>query len=89
MNKESVVTGYLMNSPQVVAGMLYDTIEKYEEKLKQLRLEYDMLLIDYNHLEYQIKDECELIKTNKEHFEFLKQNERNFISNRLKERFRI
>lgn len=89
MNKESVITGYLMNSPQVVAEMLYDTIEKYEEKLKQLRLESDMLLVNYNHLKYQIKDECELIKTNKEHFEFLKQNERNFISNRLKERFRI
>ena len=33
MNREDVVTGYLMNKPRVVAEMLYDTIAKYENKL--------------------------------------------------------
>lgn len=32
MTKEQVIHGYLMNSPKVVAEMLYDTIEKYENK---------------------------------------------------------
>ena len=32
MTKEQVVHGYLMNSPKVVAEMLYDTIEKYENR---------------------------------------------------------
>ena len=30
MTKEQVVQGYLMNSPKVVAEMLYETIERYE-----------------------------------------------------------
>ena len=32
MTRETVIQGYLMNSPKVVAEMLYDTIEKYENK---------------------------------------------------------
>jgi len=32
MTKEQVIQGYLMNSPKVVAEMLYDTIEKYENR---------------------------------------------------------
>ena len=35
MTKEQVVQGYLMNSPKVVAEMLYDTIERYELKIKE------------------------------------------------------
>ena len=30
MTKEQIVQGYLMNSPKVVAEMLYETIERYE-----------------------------------------------------------
>ena len=32
MTKEQVIQGYLMNSSKVVAEMLYDTIEKYENR---------------------------------------------------------
>ena len=32
MTKEQVVQGYLMNSPKVVAEMLYETIERYENR---------------------------------------------------------
>ena len=32
MTKEQVIQGYLMNSHKVVAEMLYDTIEKYENR---------------------------------------------------------
>ena len=32
MTKEQVIQGYFMNSPKVVAEMLYDTIEKYENR---------------------------------------------------------
>ena len=32
MTKEQVIQCYLMNSPKVVAEMLYDTIEKYENR---------------------------------------------------------
>ena len=32
MTKEQAIQGYLMNSPKVVAEMLYDTIEKYENR---------------------------------------------------------
>ena len=32
MTKEQVVHGYLMNSPKVVAEMLYETIERYENR---------------------------------------------------------
>ena len=35
MTKEQVVQGYLMNSPKVVAEMLYETIERYELKIKE------------------------------------------------------
>ena len=35
MTKEQVVQGYLMNSPKVVAEMLYDIIEQYELKIKE------------------------------------------------------
>lgn len=32
MTREQVIQGYLMNSPKVVAEMLYDTIERYENR---------------------------------------------------------
>ena len=32
MTREQVIQGYLMNSPEVVAEMLYDTIERYENR---------------------------------------------------------
>ena len=32
MTKEQIVQGYLMNSPKVVAEMLYETIERYENR---------------------------------------------------------
>ena len=35
MTKEQVIRGYLMNSPKVVAEMLYETIERYELKIKE------------------------------------------------------
>ena len=34
MRREDVIKTYLMNSPKVVAEMLYDTITRYESKLK-------------------------------------------------------
>lgn len=37
MTKEQVVQGYLMNSPKVVAEMLYETIERYEVKIKEYK----------------------------------------------------
>ena len=41
MTKEQVIETYLMNKPQVVAEMLYETIEKYEAKIKEYE---DMIL---------------------------------------------
>ena len=35
MTKEQVMETYLMNKPQVVAEMLYETIERYEKKIKE------------------------------------------------------
>ena len=35
MTKEQVMETYLMNKPQVVAEMLYDTITSYEVKIKE------------------------------------------------------
>ena len=35
MTKEQAIQGYLMNIPKVVAEMLYNTIEKYEKKIKE------------------------------------------------------
>ncbi len=32
LTKEQVVQGYLLNSPKVVAEMLYETIERYENR---------------------------------------------------------
>ncbi len=32
MTRETVIEVYLMNSPKVVAEMLYDTIERYENR---------------------------------------------------------
>ena len=37
MTKEQIVQGYLMNSPKVVAEMLYETIERYEAKIKEYK----------------------------------------------------
>lgn len=33
MTRKEVIEGYLMNSQEVLAEMLYDTIEKYENKV--------------------------------------------------------
>ena len=41
MTKEQVIKTYLMNKPRVVAEMLYETIEKYEAKIKEYE---DMIL---------------------------------------------
>ena len=41
MTKEQIVQGYLMNSPKVVAEMLYDTITKYETKINNLHIALD------------------------------------------------
>ena len=41
MTKEQVIKTYLMNKSQVVAEMLYETIEKYEAKIKEYE---DMIL---------------------------------------------
>ena len=35
MTKEQVIETYLMNKPQVVAEMLYETITRYEVKIKE------------------------------------------------------
>ena len=35
MTKEQAIEVYLMNKPQVVAEMLYDTITRYEAKIKE------------------------------------------------------
>ena len=43
MTKETVIKGYLMNSPKVVAEMLYDTIEKYEKIICVRDMEIDGL----------------------------------------------
>ena len=39
MTREQVIETYLMNSPKVVAEMLYDTIERYEAEIKELKIE--------------------------------------------------
>ena len=43
MTKEQTVQGYLMNSPKVVAEMLYDTIEEYEKSICEKDMEIDAL----------------------------------------------
>ena len=37
MTKEQVIQGYLRNSPKVIAEMLYETIERYEAKIKEYK----------------------------------------------------
>lgn len=44
MTREQVIEIYLMNSPRVVAEMLYDTIARYEEQIKELNETIDTLL---------------------------------------------
>lgn len=44
MTREQVIETYLMNSPRVVAEMLYDTIARYEEQIKELNETIDTLL---------------------------------------------
>ena len=36
MTRESVIEGYLINSPKVLAEMLYDTITRYEARIAEL-----------------------------------------------------
>ena len=43
MTRESVIKSYLMNSPKVVAEMLYDTIEEYEKSICEKDMEIDAL----------------------------------------------
>ena len=48
MTKEQIVQGYLMNSPKVVAEMLYETIERYESRSCascKFNKEYDSFMI--------------------------------------------
>ena len=59
------------------------------KELEELKLKFDVLIVDYKCLKEQLIDECDLIKTNKEHFYFLKQNERDFIAERFKSRFQL
>ncbi len=58
MTKEQVIQGYLMNSPRVVAEMLYETIERYEDRkcdncktkncsIKRILVEKDEINTDY------------------------------------------
>lgn len=46
MTREQVIEIYLMNSPKVVAEMLYDTIERYEAEIKRLK-EISEALVNY------------------------------------------
>lgn len=39
MTREQVIETYLINSPKVIAEMLYDTIERYEAEIKRLKIE--------------------------------------------------
>ena len=71
---------------------LQSEIDIYKEaikELKELELKFDILTVNYKCLKEQLNDECDLIKTNKEHFYFLKQNERDFIAERFKSRFQL
>jgi hypothetical protein len=36
MTREAVIEGYLINSPKVLAEMLYDTITRYEARIAEL-----------------------------------------------------
>lgn len=49
LTKEQVVQGYLLNSPKVVAEMLYETIERYEIKIKEYE---DMIKMDGTKLKH-------------------------------------
>ena len=57
-SREDVIEGYLMNSPKVVAEMLYDTIERYEKELKQGQENYSMVWNMY----LQLRRENQILK---------------------------
>ena len=67
----------------------FNEIKEAIKELEELELKFDILTINYKCLKNQLTDECNLIKTNKEHFYFLKQNERDFIAERFKSRFQL
>lgn len=43
MTKEKMIELYLMNSPKVVAEILYDTISRYEEEKQSLLARVEQL----------------------------------------------
>ena len=48
MTKEQIIETYLMNKPQVVAEMLYETIERYEKKIKEYEEMINWMEENYN-----------------------------------------
>ena len=46
LTKEHYIAAYLMNSPRVVAEMLYDTITRYEEKIAQMQTDFNNKLAE-------------------------------------------
>ncbi len=67
----------------------FNNINEAIKELEELQKELDYYGVNYKCLKEQLIDECDLIKTNKEHFYFLKQNERDFIVDRFKSRFQL
>ena len=62
-SREDVIEGYLMNSPKVVAEMLYDTIERYEKELKKGQENYNKLWEMYSELKKENKELKALLNT--------------------------
>lgn len=56
LSREATIECYMMNDKKVIAEMLYDTITKYEERLKEL--EYNMAT-SIEEIEYALaKPQC-------------------------------
>lgn len=51
LSRETTIECYMMNDKKVIAEMLYDTITKYEERLKEL--EYN-IAISIEEVEYAL-----------------------------------
>lgn len=60
LTKEQIIETYLMNSPKVVAEMLYDTITNYENrKCESCRFDYGCSIQDKLELQnYETKFGC-------------------------------
>ena len=65
-SREDVIEGYLMNSPKVVAEMLYDTIDRYEKELKKGQENYNKLWDLYSELKRENKVLQEYINETKD-----------------------